>query len=115
MCQIFSQNNKFCIVKGPAADGGVSQRTNDKRKRLRRSLSSPDGSIMSRMIVQHPRIEDDFSVTLEDVEKFKVLRKRSGGSISSNEDRYKQKNYVIVHIFVAHFIHFHILTLHKTS
>ena len=59
--------------------------TGDRRRRLRRSLSSPETLMISNMSLQQPK-NDDFSVTLEDVEKFKFLRKRSGcGSINSDE------------------------------
>ena len=58
----------------------------DRRRRLRRSLSSPESLMLSNMSLQQQQKNDDFSVTLEDVEKFKFLRKRSGcGSVNSDE------------------------------
>ena len=57
----------------------------DRRRRLRRSLSSPENLMISNMSLQQQK-NDDFSVTLEDVEKFKVLRKRSGCGSSINSD-----------------------------
>lgn len=64
----------------------------DKKRRLRRSVSSPDGMLGAKMtIVPTPREtekQDDFSVTLEDVQKYKFLRKTSRDSFSSNDDRY---------------------------
>ena len=68
----------------------------DKRRRLRRSLSSPDGVFLSsekmKMLQDSSDIvsekQDDFSVTLEDVQKYKFLRKTSRDSYSSNDDRF---------------------------
>ena len=56
-----------------------------------RSLSSPDGMMTniassSNEVEQNDFRNDDFVVTLEDVEKFKVMRKKSGGSSGSNFD-----------------------------
>ena len=56
----------------------------ERRRRLVRSLSSPDGMVgptfTRENFEQNNFRNDDFSVTLEDVEKFKVMRKKSGGS-----------------------------------
>ena len=63
----------------------------DNRRTLMRSLSSPDG-MMTNIASSSNEVErndfrnDDFVVTLEDVEKFKVMRKKSGGSGGSNFD-----------------------------
>ena len=58
---------------------------------LRRSMSSPEGLLLSEMAggtggSQEPRHPGtDFSVTLEDVQRFKVLRQRS---VCSNGSAY---------------------------
>ena len=71
---------------------GTSSRPSlsDKRTKLRRSLSSPDS-----ILVSHPTSpteepnnfrNNDYIVTLEDVEKFKLMRNKSVGSGGSNID-----------------------------
>ena len=59
----------------------------DKRNRLRRSLSSPDSLLPSHSVTEEPSHfrNNDFVVTLEDVEKFKLMRKKSG-SISGGSN-----------------------------
>ena len=64
------------------------QSLSEKRIKLRRSLSSPGGLVpnLFSSVEQNDFRNHDYIVTLEDVEKFKVMRKKSGGSGSSNFD-----------------------------
>ena len=62
----------------------------EKRTRLRRSLSSPDSILVSHSTspTEEPNNfrNNDYIVTLEDVEKFKLMRNKSVGSGGSNID-----------------------------
>ena len=61
----------------------------EKRGKLRRSLSSPDSLLPSHSApTEEPNHfrNNDFIVTLEDVEKFKLMREKSLGSGGSNID-----------------------------
>ena len=60
----------------------------EKRTKLRRSLSSPDSLLLSHSPVREDQNHfrnNDYVVTLEDVEKFK-MRNKSAGSGGSNID-----------------------------
>ena len=62
----------------------------EKRGRLRRSLSSPDGMLIPLLSPAEEQTHfrnDDFIVTLEDVEKFKSQRRRSGSAGSNVDER----------------------------
>ena len=76
-----------------------SRSLGDRRRRLQRSLSSPEAvTSSSSSLPQHQHFivnkNDDFTVTLEDVQKFKFLRKTSG--CSSTEDRWVAEEYDIL-------------------
>ena len=70
---------------------GTSSRPSltDKRNKLRRSLSSPDSLLVSQSSLSEDQSHvrnTDYIVTLEDVEKFKLMRNKSVGSGGSNID-----------------------------
>ena len=61
----------------------------DKRTKLKRSLSSPDSILLSQSTLSEEQSHfrnTDYIVTLEDVEKFKLMRNKSVGSGGSNTD-----------------------------
>ena len=70
---------------------GTSSRPSltDKRTKLRRSLSFPDSLRLSQSSLSEEQSHfrnTDYIVTLEDVEKFKLMRNKSVGSGGSNFD-----------------------------
>ena len=70
---------------------GTSSRPSltDKRNKPRRSLSSPDSLLLSQSSLSEEQSHfrnTDYIVTLEDVEKFKLMRNKSVGSGGSNID-----------------------------
>ena len=70
---------------------GTSSRPSltDKRTKLKRSLSSPDSILLSHSSLSEEQSHfrnTDYIVTLEDVEKFKLMRNKSVGSGGSNID-----------------------------
>ena len=69
---------------------GTSSRPSltDKRNKLRRSLSSPDSLLVSQSSLSEEQSHvrnTDYIVTLEDVEKFKLMRNKSVGSGNTDE------------------------------